>query len=90
MLRNYGMQGIFQKINGVIFGRAKDYTNNEKENLNNIILGIIKDEFGVDNIPIVVDMDFGHTDPKLILPLGGKVRLNPATKEIILLESPFR
>lgn len=90
MLRNYGMQGILPKIKGIIFARAKNYSNDEKEELKKIILSIVKDEFGINNIPIIVDMDFGHTVPVLILPLGGRVRLNPITKEIILLESPFK
>ncbi|MDP5272907.1 S66 family peptidase [Chengkuizengella axinellae] len=89
MLRNYGTQGIFDQINGVVFGRAKDYTPHEKEELNETVLRIIKDEFGVKHIPIVVDMDFGHTDPKLILPLGCRIQLNPKTKEIVLMENPF-
>ncbi|UFJ38960.1 LD-carboxypeptidase [Brevibacillus humidisoli] len=89
MLRNYGMQGIFSKIKGVMIGRAKDYTDEEKQKLNEITINVIKGEFGADRIPVVVDVDFGHTDPKLILPLGGKVELNPITNDIILLESPF-
>ncbi len=89
MLRNYGMQGIFQQIKGVIFGRAKDYTYEEKQELNQIILSVIRDEFGAGTIPIVVDVDFGHTDPKLIIPVGGLVQLNATTGEIVLLESPF-
>lgn len=90
MLRNYGMQGIFSKINGIIFGRAKDYSSKEKDDLNKIILEIVKGEFGINNIPIVVDMDFGHTDPKIILPLGGKIKLNSQTNDIQLLETPFK
>lgn len=89
MLRNYGMQGIFSKIKGVMLGRAKDYSDEEKLQLNEIVLKVIRDEFGADNVPIVVDIDFGHTDPKFILPLGAKIELNPKTKDIILLESPF-
>lgn len=83
------MQGIFSKIKGVMFGRAKDYSDEEKIELDKIITDIIKGEFGADRIPIVVDVDFGHTDPKLILPLGGKVELNPAGNGIVLLENPF-
>jgi muramoyltetrapeptide carboxypeptidase LdcA involved in peptidoglycan recycling len=30
MLRNYGSQGILNKVRGVIFGRARDYSNDEK------------------------------------------------------------
>ena len=89
MLRNYGIQGILDKVKGVIFGRPKDYSVKEKEELNKIILSVIRNEFNVNDIPVIVDVDFGHTDPKLILPLGCMVTLNPANKEIILMESPF-
>lgn len=83
MLRNYGMQGIFT------FGRAKDYTEEEKERLNETIVSVIKHEFGAGHLPIVVDLDFGHTDPKLILPLGGRIELRPESNELILLDRPF-
>ncbi|NQX61469.1 S66 peptidase family protein [Paenibacillus qinlingensis] len=89
MLRNYGMQGIFSRVKGVIFGRAKDYSVAENAELREILVTIIAKEFGAGHVPIVVDFDFGHTDPKLILPLGGRVELNPGTNEVILLESPF-
>lgn len=68
----------------------KDYSDKEKETLNDIILRIVRDEFNATDIPIVVDMDFGHTDPKVILPLGCMMRVNPETKECMLLESPFK
>ena len=61
----------------------------KKEELNKIILSVIRDEFSVSDIPVIVDMDFGHTDPKLILPLGCMVSLNPTTKDITLIENPF-
>ena len=89
MLRNYGMQGVLSEINGLIFGRAKDYTEAEKEELNKIIIDVVNEEFGAGHLPVVVDFDFGHTDPKLILPLGGKVRIDPLAREIVLLDSPF-
>ncbi len=89
MLRNYGIQGILGKVRGVIFGRAKDYSIKEKEELNKIVLSVVREEFRVSDIPVVVDMDFGHTDPKLILPLGSMVNLNPVTGDIALTENPF-
>lgn len=89
MLRNYGMQGIFSKINGIIFGRAKDYSDQESLELHQLIVDIVTGEFGAEHVVIVADFDFGHTDPKLILPLGCKVEINPETNEVILLEDPF-
>ncbi len=89
MLRNYGIQGIFNRVKGVIFGRPKDYSNDEKKILNNIVLSIIKNEFKSKGLPIVMNVDFGHTDPKVILPLGCMTKIDPIKKNITLLESPF-
>lgn len=89
MLRNYGMQGIFRKIKGVIFARPKDYSTEEKEQLHDVLINVIKREFSADDLPVVVDFDFGHTDPKYILPAGCEIRLNPMTNEITLMENPF-
>jgi muramoyltetrapeptide carboxypeptidase LdcA involved in peptidoglycan recycling len=58
MLRNYGIQGIFNRVKGVIFGRPKDYSNDEKKILNNIVLSIIKNEFKSKGLPIVMNVDF--------------------------------
>ena len=30
VLRNYGMQGVYDKIKGLIFARARDYSDDEK------------------------------------------------------------
>lgn len=90
MLRNYGTQGILNKVRGILFGRPKDYSDKEKIELNSIVLEIVANEFGARDIPIVMNMDFGHTDPKIILPLGGKVRIDVERQQISLMDSPFR
>ncbi len=89
MLRNYGVQGVLNKIKGIMFGRSKAYSKEEKEELYKTVLSVVRDEFGISDIPIVMNTDFGHTDPKIIMPLGCKVSINPKAKEIKLLENPF-
>jgi len=88
MLRNYGTQGILNKVKGIIFGRPKDYTAYEREQLKGIISDILNIEYKAD-IPVFFNVDFGHTDPKIILPLGLKVKLSIENKEITLMESSF-
>ena len=87
MLRNYGTQGIFEKVSAVIFGRARDYSPEEKDMLDNTIKSVIADEFEKPNLPIVTNMDFGHTDPQFILPLGVKAELDCENKKFRLVES---
>ncbi len=34
------------------------------------------------HLPVIFNMNFGHTDPQIIIPSGGKVKVNCATKTI--------
>jgi len=90
MLRNYGIQGVLDKISAILFGRARDYSDDEKKLLDDTILKIIKQEFGNKNVTIVTNMDFGHTDPQFILPLGIKAELDNNKQTFKLNESIFR
>jgi len=89
MLRNYATQGILNKIKGLIIARPKDYTEDEKQALQKIVIDILTIECHRKDLPVIFNMDFGHTDPKLILPLGCKVRIEPKRKRVVLMESPF-
>jgi muramoyltetrapeptide carboxypeptidase LdcA involved in peptidoglycan recycling len=87
MLRNYGMQGIFGKVKAILFGRARDYTIEEKAELDQMIIKIVKGEFSFGDMPIVTNMDFGHTDPQFILPLGVKAELDCVGQTFRLVEA---
>jgi len=88
-LRNYGLMGVFDKVAAVIFGRARDYLVKEKKELDEMIEKVICQEFGNKKITIVTDLDFGHTDPQIILPLGIEAKLDPEGHTFSLLESPY-
>ncbi len=88
MLRNYGMQGIFTQVEAVLFGRARDYSDSEKLEFDQMILDVIRGEFGRTELPIVSNVDFGHTDPQFILPLGILAEVDCSKRSFRLLESP--
>lgn len=90
MLRNYGMQWIFNKVSAVLFGRARDYSPEEKAALNEMIQDVISREFWQKDLPIVTNMDFGHTDPQFILPLGIMAEVNYEKRTFSLVESWMR
>lgn len=90
MLRNYGMQGVYDKIKGLLFGRPRDYSDKEKKELDQNILEIIAKEFNKPDLPIITNMDFGHTDPQIILPLGIKSEIDCINQTIHLTESPLK
>jgi len=47
----------------------------------------VREEYGLNDIPIVTNMDFGHTDPMFVLPIGTKVRIDSAKQEIAIDEA---
>lgn len=87
VLRNYGMLGVFDNINALIFSRARDYSADEKLALEHRIVTIVSEEFGNNALPIVANFDVGHTDPQLILPLGVNARVDCSAQSISLTES---
>ncbi len=89
MLRNYGIQGVFGQIRGLLIGRPQNYTAAQKQEMEQLVGEIVGDEFHAGDLPVAVNVDFGHTDPKLILPLGCEAVLDPATNGFQLTESPF-
>lgn len=86
-LRNYGMLGVFDQVNGFIFSRARDYSDDEKKELEKKIVSIVAQEFGKPDLPIVANFDVGHTDPQLVLPLGVRMEIDCTAKKIRLVES---
>lgn len=90
MLRNYGMQGVFDSMSALLFGRPRGYTPREKVKLATAIRQVVGEEFGRPDMPIIADMDFGHTDPQLILPLGIRAEVDPDAPSVRLLEPAVR
>jgi len=84
-LRNYAAQGIFEKINGFILGRP--YHNKFVDEYNNIILQVVRDEQGKDQLPIITEMDFGHTCPTFTIPYGVLAEIGSEEKTFRILES---
>jgi muramoyltetrapeptide carboxypeptidase LdcA involved in peptidoglycan recycling len=44
----------------------------------------VADEFGRPDLPIVTNLDFGHTDPQLALPNGANIIIDPTAQTITL------
>ncbi len=89
MFRNYATQGILSHIRGILFAKPKDYSSEEIETLNEIIMNILTVENSLSELVVISGGDFGHTDPKWLLPLGCEVELDPLKGTVTLLESPF-
>jgi muramoyltetrapeptide carboxypeptidase LdcA involved in peptidoglycan recycling len=86
MLRNYGSMGALERLAGLIIGRARAYTSTEKESLYAMLPRVVGFEFGRTDLPILANVDFGHTDPQFIIPLGIRAELDCDARRFGLLE----
>lgn len=84
VLRTYGIIGILDRIKGVIWGKPQDetYYNEYKEAIKKVMR-----EFGKEDLPILYNMNFGHTEPKICLPYGVLAEINCEKKSFSILES---
>jgi len=78
-LRNLG---VFKQVKGIVFGRGFGYTPEQIKELKEIILYNTR---GCD-FPILYNVDIGHTDPILTIPLGVKVELDSEKNKFEFLE----
>ena len=83
-LRNYGITGILEKVKGIIWGKPQDdeYYEEYKE----VIKKVMK-EFGREDLPILYNMNFGHTEPKICLPYGALAEIDCDNITFSILES---
>ncbi|MBS3680645.1 LD-carboxypeptidase [Ornithinibacillus massiliensis] len=72
-LRNYGAQGILASINGMIIAKPKD----EKfyKEYQEVIQTVLK-EYNREDLPVLYNLSFGHTEPRFILPYGAMAEID--------------
>ncbi|MEU2269484.1 S66 peptidase family protein [Streptomyces olindensis] len=89
-LRNMGERGLLQRFPALLMGRPKTwffnrpntpeeaarYASDQRE----AVLRAMRD-YAPDTM-IVFDVDFGHTDPQLVIPYGGTVRVDGPARRI--------
>jgi muramoyltetrapeptide carboxypeptidase LdcA involved in peptidoglycan recycling len=88
-LRNYGIQGVFDRIQGLLFGRPRDMDEKQIKSFEQTIVDVVASEFKQTDVPIVTNFDMGHTDPQYIMPLGIRMTINCDESRIYLAERPF-
>jgi len=92
LLTGFGERGWLDKFHAVLVGRPKawgfDKQNSETEKIEysrvqrETVLRVVR-QYN-QTIPVVQNLDFGHTDPQVVLPNGNKARLSSDDKKIFL------
>lgn len=83
-LRNYAQQGILQAAKGILLGRPDN--NDYVQEYNAELLKVLREE-GLTDMPVVTEMDFGHTSPVFTMPYGVMAQIDCISHTFSLLES---
>ena len=93
MMRNFlqsmAASGSLQGLKGIIMGRPKEATYEGRHQYDNVIRDILKCA-GRSDMPVLSQMDFGHTEPHFCIPYGAKARIDITQKRFEILDSAVR
>jgi len=62
----------FEGVKGIVIGRFQKAS----KMTNDLLKQIIETKRELKNIPVVANVDFGHSDPKITFPIGGSVMID--------------
>lgn len=90
VIRALGERGILKRVKGVLMGRPKawefnkPYAKEEREEYRQQQWETVVNTVRAYNqtIPIVQNLDFGHTEPQIPMPYGGNVRIDSTAHKI--------
>ncbi len=88
MLRALAALGVLKRVHGLLVGRPGGQVPSQRfAEYDQAVLNIVVGEEGLSELPIVSNMDFGHTEPKLVLPYGALTRIDCDRETITIAEN---
>lgn len=64
-------QPWFKNVQAIVLGRFQ----NNSEITQAQLVTMLKDNEAIGDIPVIANVDFGHTEPKITFPIGGEVQI---------------
>jgi muramoyltetrapeptide carboxypeptidase LdcA involved in peptidoglycan recycling len=88
ILRSYASMRILHKLSGILFARpGGNISPDQFEEYDKVFHQIVTEEEGLSELPIITQMDFGHTDPMFVLPYSLKAEIDCEARKFTILES---
>ncbi len=82
-LTDLELSGVFKDIKGMIIGRFFGYSGQEKKDM----IKIIEERTSCYKFPILLDVDIGHSDPMITVPLGVRTKIDSSNNLFAIEES---
>lgn len=82
VLQDYDNMGVLAKLQGMLVGRPYGYTAEQHTEVRTVIL----ERTAAYAFPIITDMDFGHTAPQMLLPIGCHAEIDVKARLFAIIE----
>ena len=87
-LRAMAALGVLSRISGILFGRPGGQISPDTfAEYDRMLLQVVKEENELGNLPIVSNIDIGHTDPMMVLPYGCILQIDCEKKTLTIPEN---
>lgn len=80
-----GNIGALHKLKGLIIGKLCEYKPFDEHK--SALLEIVNNKYGLNSLPIMANMNFGHTSPVCILPYGAMAEIDFENRSFSIIES---
>ncbi len=87
-IRSLAAMGCLEPLAGILLGRPGGQIDPALfPAYGDTLCRTVREEYGLRKLPIVSNIDFGHTDPMMVLPLGLRLRIDSERRELSILEA---
>jgi muramoyltetrapeptide carboxypeptidase LdcA involved in peptidoglycan recycling len=82
-IRSLAAMGELEKLSGILLGRPGGQLDPVRfVDYEKALVDTVRLEYGLKRMPIVTNLDFGHTDPMFVIPMGVNIRIDSGKREI--------
>ena len=87
-VRCLAAMGVLEGLGGILLGRPGGGVDPRTfHEYSDALCKTVREEYGLNDMPIITNMDFGHTDPMFVIPMGVKVRIDSTKQEVVINEA---
>ncbi|RKU14660.1 LD-carboxypeptidase [Candidatus Poribacteria bacterium] len=87
-VRCLAAMGVLEGLSGILLGRPGGGVDPDTfHQYDDTLCKTVREEYGLNDMPIITNMDFGHTDPMFVIPMGVKVRIDSTKREVVINEA---
>lgn len=79
-----GRIGALQILKGLLIGKPNEYISFDAHE--SVLLEVVRNKYGCTHLPIVTNMNFGHSSPTCIFPYGAMAEINCQTRTVTIFD----